>query len=489
MSHDIEAAFASAEIVNALIANPSLCFSATPAMGSLSGHAGKEGRVLWPHADGAIELVVSGASPKEYTIAVEYKRPNEGLHGVLTAIGQAHAYLEKGFDGSIIVVPESYPGLSSTGPYVKAVLDGTSQASEIGVVTYKSPDLSRVSPFSGKLAVARNLIVDGVRARRVGHVAAKTTTQWAHVREGSTDPDAFFKYLQCIKALSGGKGSVVPAIPAHLATAVSSIDPAANVVNFLSYTLNNSLPDRAWRDFWFTYILNNSTLEGWTLNAHGAYQVNDSLSSIVKIDGSGNKAFFVGRVDSVKNKLVDQLNAGKINHSDACIELVRNYRARAHSYREDIDSGCEHMGFIDSQGRLTDLGFSFVEACERYGDPNSGVPKEIFVRAVLTEGGFAAFLHYVYRLSNDLFHIDPTRFASGRLLRTFDQNGYLSEIEDQMANSLKVLKKGTIRGGASRKPFQGELALLRNLGLVGRFRAGTGLLINWPTIQEAMSKS
>jgi hypothetical protein len=69
----------------------------------------------------------------------------------------------------------------------------------------------------------------------------------------------------------------------------------------------------------------------------------------------------------------------------------------------------------------------------------------------------------------------------------FERDRYLKWLQKEMANKLRVLKLGTARGGAQRKPFQAELALLRALGFVGTgFRAGVGLPINWPAIHEAI---
>ena len=49
---------------------------------------------------------------EDVQIALEYKRPNETVHGILTAIGQAFAYISKGYQGAVIVIPDSYPSCS-----------------------------------------------------------------------------------------------------------------------------------------------------------------------------------------------------------------------------------------------------------------------------------------------------------------------------------------------------------------------------------------
>jgi len=107
--------------------------------------------------------------------------------------------------------------------------------------------------------------------------------------------------------------------------------------------------------------------------------------------------------------------------------------------------------------------------------------------AVLRDGGLGAFLHYIYRLSEERFSADALAFtdeARGRL--RFDIAAYLQWVESEMANRLRVIRKVSPRGGAARKPFQAELALLRGLGIVGGYRPGVGLVINWPEFQDAL---
>ncbi|WP_336985618.1 hypothetical protein [Altererythrobacter aquiaggeris] len=493
MSHDIEASYAAAEAASLILGDPSSCFSTPPAQQYLSAYAAREGRNSWPHADGVLELSIDGTpNDKKFSLAVEFKRPNEGIHGILTAVGQAHAYLHKGYAGSLIVVPNLYSTLSQTGAYLKDVLDTTSNNSSIGVIGYDPPDMSQVSPFAGKLSVSRSLDLNNYVPLAGTVTPSRTETQWAHLREGSSDPDAFFKYLQMVKLVSGEIIDLAPpTLPPQLADACARVAPGKDPEKYISYCPNDTLPDIAWRKFWFRYVLNDQTIEGWAIEANGTFSPNSVASKIEKSNGSGAKLFFVGRSDSIKNKLVAKLNNKTISHDDAYDQLVRKYHARAHSYREDIDSGCEHLGFVDNTGRLTDQGYRFVDACERTGNPNVGLPRSIFLSAILREGGLGAFLHYIYKLSEIAFGQDPLAFTkkpNGNLL--FDQKAYRVWLEGQMENELKVIRKVSQRGGASREPFQAEFAVLRNLGILQRnYRIGVGAIVNWPEFQQALEFS
>jgi hypothetical protein len=490
MSHDLEASYAAAEIASHFLANPGGCFANPPNAAHLSSYAAREGKNLWPHADGVIEMSVSGGGAEtHYSIALEFKRPNEGLHGILTAIGQSHAYLRKGYSGAVIVMPESYPGLLSSSSYVKDVLDLTSKNEAIGVFGYKAPNLSAPSPFANCLTLSRNFKVDAHPPIPAPVQLGHTETQWAHVREGSTDPDAMFRYLQAVKLVSSAAFvQPDPQFPQSVLQAVEVARPGADPNRYLSSAPGNSLADRAWRLFWFSNVLHRGAITGWNRDGNGLFVVNAAPSLIQRSDGGGAKLFFAGRADSQKNKLVEQLNAGAIGEAAASVSLVENYHSRAHSYREDIDSGCEHLGFVDNDGRLADAGFRFVSACERTGDANRGLPRALFLSAILREGALGAFLHYVYRLSEEAFRQAPMRFTDqqGDAAR-FDQAAYLQWLEDQMVTRLRVMRKVSLRGGAQRKPFQAELALLRSLGIVERgFRTGVGMVINWPEFQEAL---
>jgi hypothetical protein len=488
MSHDIEAAYAAAEVAAEWLRHPEQCFETAPAAAQLSAYAAREGRNSWPHADGVVELKVIGGS--DFSVALEFKRQNEGLHGLLTAIGQAHAYLRKGYSGSVIVVPANYAAIGNAGAYLNDVLSLTSKSEAIGVYGYDPPNMAAASPFAGRLHLGRALRVDAAPAIQAATPLARTETQWAHVREGSTDPDALFKYLQSVKLLGGGATILDPAIPQPIGDAVQRVQPGADPRVFLSNAPGTAIADRAWRHFWFTQVLHAGAIAGWS-NAGGVWTVNDATSSIVRFDGKQRKKFFVGRRDSIKNKLVARLNQGAIGEEQALDELVSNYHGRAHSYREDIDSGAEHLGFVDAGGRLTDYGYRFVDACERTGDPNNGIPRALFLTALLTEGGLGAFLHYVYRLSEEAFGVDPFRFTAQKNTGlAFNSQAYLVWIEGEMANRLHVMRKVSARGGVARKPFQAELALLRGLGIVSqKFRLGVGLVINWPALQEALDFS
>ena len=74
----------------------------------------------WPLADGVISF--QGTATAEFVVAIEYKRVNESIHGILTALGQALAYIEKGYSAAAIVIPATYPTHASPGAFLDAVI-------------------------------------------------------------------------------------------------------------------------------------------------------------------------------------------------------------------------------------------------------------------------------------------------------------------------------------------------------------------------------
>ena len=106
------------------------------------------------------------------------------------------------------------------------------------------------------------------------------------------------------------------------------------------------------------------------------------MPKINKFDGTGLKEFFSERSDSPKVKLVKKLNEKSITISEAWEELAKNYHARAHSYREDIDSFLENANLVDHHGRLTKNGYEFVDAIERTNDSNDNYSLEILKKFI-----------------------------------------------------------------------------------------------------------
>ena len=100
MSHDTEAAYASSEVADLIMINQNSYFGTMGTSGDWSVFAGREGGHRWPLADGVI--CAQNTTSTDVNIAFEFKRPNEGVHGILTALGQSYAYLEKGYDASVL---------------------------------------------------------------------------------------------------------------------------------------------------------------------------------------------------------------------------------------------------------------------------------------------------------------------------------------------------------------------------------------------------
>ena len=484
MSHDLYASWATVEISRMIKATPLVMLSSGVPSNNLNVFANRESGRVWPIPDGRISAETQA---NKFEIAIEMKRTNEGLHGVLTAIGQSQAYIHKGYSGSAIVIPKAYDSHQTPGNYVSDVINNTRKDLPIGVFTYDAPDTSSATPFLNKLICLRQIGLTTTQRIQTGNflLSQKSSTQWAHLREGSSESFAFFKYLQIAKQ-QNASSPTEPTVnfSAGLTAAVSRISPATNLLHYLSFATGTSFHDTVWRNFWFNNVLSKSVATIWTKSGN-VYSLNNVSTELQLADGS-KQFFFSGRTDSVKNKIVDELNAGTINENEAWERFALNVHNRSHSYREDIDSGLEHLGLIDSDGKPSDTGYKFVDACERTNDCHSGSPWLILGSSILKEGSLAAFLHYIYKVSEKKFKLHPLAFStaasSGR--RLFNKNDYLIFLRDELANTLQVMNTSALRGGVQRNAFQGEFAILRKFDFVSSFRVGVGLEINWPLVQE-----
>lgn len=185
MSHDTEAAYASSEVADMIMLNQDAFFGTMGTSGLWSVYAMREGGHQWPLADGVI--LAENTTHSDIKIAFEYKRPNEGVHGILTALGQSFAYLEKGYDASVMVIPDKYSSHSTPGAHIKRVIDATAPDIPISIYTYAAPNLSAVRPFQGKLNCVRDISLPSCRSIGSTTIASTTgsvSTLWAHMREG-----------------------------------------------------------------------------------------------------------------------------------------------------------------------------------------------------------------------------------------------------------------------------------------------------------------
>lgn len=482
MSHDVQASWAVMEITRMVNSEPNLFFSDTSR--ALTSYASREGRTNWPLADGVIIIEIDAITT--YKVGVEFKRPNEGIHGILTALGQAHAYLHKGYSASIIVIPRSYDTHPDPGNHLNAIIGTARRDIPISIVVYDAPDETLPSPFQGKIEFIRQFDLNGLTPV-VLSTTSTSDTQWAHLREGSSDNSCFFRYLQISKRLDLNNlyEPDIAFLPQELLDAVSRIAPGVEAIKYLSQSPNNNFSDFVWRHFWFTYVFNQASINIWDQHSP-SYTVNNSNSLLELPDNSGYKRFLVGKSNSTKNILVNQLNAGIISEDQAWEKYAKKLKDRAHSLKEDIDSGLEHLRLMTNDGKPTDLGYKFVDACERNSNnSNAGSPSSILANAILSNGQMIAFLHYIFNLSNVKFQHNPLEFTVQRSgSYSFCHKPYLAWLRDELVNNLRVMHTSTIRGGTPRVPFQAEFAILRRFNLVGSYRVGLGLEINWPLIQK-----
>ncbi len=491
-------------------ADSALCYSGVapgdiPAFSACASN--EPGQSAWPLADGVISLVPAGRGGKQANVALEYKRQSEGVHGLLTAIGQTLAYIHKGYNGAVMVIPREYSTLQNPADHVMSVLDTNDVGPSVGVFDYEMPDKTSAYPFENRLRCVRPLAVGKSKPGTTSPVG-KPRTQWAHLREGSTTRDALCGYLQsAIRLSTTGAPDNKYGIPGKLAKAVKRLQPGTDPAKYLSYTSDDRLGSRIWRDFWFSRVATKDVLTPFVRDAKGQYSTPAAETRVRRDDDAGWSLIFEGRRNGLKETIVAELNAGNLSEDEAWeamavgFEMVgrqnkQGVRERAHSYREDVDSSLAQLHWIDAQDRPTDQGYRFVGLCERYGGPNSVAAKEYFGATLIQVGRFGSFLHYVHRLSEEMFGADPlafTRKAGGT--PTFNEDSYweyLGRVQRHLVEDLKVMNTGPKRRTKRKRTlFQAELTFLRKYGFIPkevnrRYRLGVGLPINWVKVHEAM---
>ena len=506
MSHDTEAAYAYSEIAGDIQARAATFFGSIGRGGTWSLTAGREGSSVWPFADGVIQAINSKSTAStsyDLNFAFEYKRPNEGVHGILTALGQAFSYIDKGYDASVICIPSAYSSHGSPGQHLKQVIETNTPDAPIVVYTYDAPNLSAMRPFAGKLTAVRDIDYSTcrkpTRAAGAKKITPSVTTVWAHVREGESFPDAFFRYCQSAKIVSSvdedkGKYVILP----ELERAVSRVSPGSDPLYYLSSTTGDSMLDKTWRMVWYNYYLTQELMPIYTSTS--PYTINNVPTKILK-DKTSNQQLFSGRSDSIKATLVNKLNGvhipkgtttpePPITEDEAWNLYAKKIAAVAHSYREDIDSGLYQMELIDAEGDLTDYGYKYVNACEKSPlGAYDEIPMTILRGATLLLGQYDVFLSTFYKYSNNRFRAYFDAFTKTVRSKTkFDNKAYLEWMNGIFVNDLHMLKTTTLRAGGTRQPFQAEMAYSKNLNLIDNdmpFKIGTGLNINWPQVQSS----
>lgn len=288
--------------------------------------------------------------------------------------------------------------------------------------------------------------------------------------------------------------------------AIARIDPRADSVEFLSYTSDSSFGSRVWRDFWFTYVATSSVLTPFVFDG-STYVPPAAFTEVQKDDGTGKSQIFEGRANGLKETICAQLNSGVNSEHDAWEMMAagvalpgtqnkQGVRSRAHSFREDVDSSLAQLKWIDNSGHPTDQGYRFVNICERYGGANTSAAINYFGATLIQTGHYGTFLHYVHRLSEEIFMANPVAFAKSKAgISVFDEDSYwsyLEVIEEKMRDDLRVIRKVSGRSRPrTRTIFQAELTFLRKYGFIPegrseRYRLGVGLPVNWIRVHEAM---
>lgn len=483
MKHDIEAAFAASELAELFNKNQKKIFKIFKRPGTWVLTANSSPDKNWPYPDGMISA--SNGKGGDVKVALEYKRPNEGIHGVLTALGQAFAYIAKGYKGAVIVIPDSYPGCSDPGTQIVKFINAANSQAPIGIYTYKP---SLITPgsisFNGNLKEIRPLKFDSGKITKVVGASGDSTI-WVHFREGSSEYDDIYKYCYTARQLDESQPESFAAfmLPVELENALKRMG-AIEPYMYLSNSTNDvSVKNRVWRAYWFEYMAHSGVLQLYD-KIGNTYVVHDEPSKI-KTPSGKMRTFFTQN----KKDIVARLNAGSVTEDKAWEEFAEKINSRAHSYRIDIEAFANGIGFMTTDFKLTELGFRYVNSCVA-SDPFSDMPKKIFAGACLNNGNMNVFIQFLYRVTEDYLKVDNLRWTTEKKDKKgnvigykFDGLKYREDIEAEFVK-LHIIKKSTGRSGTKRPALKAEMCLLSMLEIIdGQYRVGSGIPIDWIKVQ------
>ena len=491
MTHDTEAAWATSNIAQQIMRDNMLCFSNNDQKPQAFALFPER---KWPIPDGLLKIKTNVGEPAEdnFAVALEYKRPEESIHGVLTALGQSISYIEQGYSGSIIVAPRSYDSQKATdiGEFITNVLDYSCGNKPIGVFVYDAPDSLANSPFEGRLECVRRIQLDtAIPNPTVTQIAGNPSSQWAFVREGESTPNAIFRYVQTAKIRTD---NYEPTIRDELKDAVERVYPGKDYVKWLcAYPETASginSKNEIFKRFWFEFVLTEDVQKIWNIE-NDSYVVNNVPTKLVKFNGEPAYKFS-GRSDSIKSKIVYQLNNNEINEEKAWELFVKNINhvtdGTVNSYKKTLPLSIYAFELVDEFGNPTQLGYKFVDECEKNNNNANGlIPMNILRFALLKNGRMDVFLDSVFKVSEEKFRNESDAFVVGLPPdESFCTASYLNWLEHEFSNTLRILNQ-TKGGNIEREAFQAERTILKQFGfLSGNIRRGLGLEINWPVVQR-----
>lgn len=484
MNHDVEAAFAASELADFFDKNQKKIFEIYKRPGEWTITAGACSDKNWPFPDGKISA--ANGTKGDVQIALEYKRTNENVHGILTALGQAFAYISKGYQGTAIVIPDNYPTCSNPADQLVNFINAANTKAPIGVYTYKSSLIipGKIS-FKGNLREERALEFQSEKIKKVARVS-KDSTIWVHFREGSSEFDDIYKYCYTAKKMDESKPESFAAfsIPTELEAALKR-KKVTDIYAYLSHSVSASTTkNRIWRAYWFEYMAHEGVLTIYD-KVGTKYKVHEENSK-VKTPSGKYRTFF----SKCKKKLVDQLNEKTISENEAWEMFAENINSRAHSYRIDIEAFTYGIGFVNTDFKLTELGYRYVNSCTT-GDPFDDLPKKIFAGACLNNGNMNVFLQFFHSVTEDELSLNNLKWADevkddkdNIVGYKFDDISYRDDIEKEFVK-LHIIKKTTGRSGEKRPPLKAEICLLKMLEITdGQYRVGAGLPIDWGKVQS-----